>query len=242
MASLTTLPIHQLPQLNKETREKDATLTENNEKNSKVQSEPPLILTMKPENSNLKIILLGDSAVGKSKLIERFLIQSYSHYTSSTRALSIYKYTQPHPITNDPINIDFYDTAGQERFASMHAGYYYSAHACLLCFDLTRKTTYKNLNNWYNELRHHRPNIPVIVLANKVDEQKDMAGRDFKFALDNQLEVIFVSACDGTNVLHAFQEIIKRAIQYKESDQRDFMDDVLELLAEDNNSNIQGKE
>lgn len=148
------------------------------------------------------------------------------------RALSLYRHTATHPNTGNPLQIDFYDTAGQERFASMHAAYYYGAHACLLCFDLTRKETYKNLENWYRELRRYRPLIPVVVLANKVDLNEEMAQRDFKFALDNNLTLLFVSACKGTNVEKAFQDVISRAVKYKEGGERDFMDDVIDLLRE----------
>ncbi|KAJ3354512.1 Rab-like protein 2A [Allomyces javanicus] len=141
--------------------------------------------------ADLKIILLGDSAAGKTKLVERFLVQSYSQQTSSTYAITVFRHSTKNPTTGQPLAIDFYDTAGQERFASMHASYYYGAHACLLCFDLTRKVTYKNLENWYRELRQYRPKIPVLILANKVDVQPDMAKRDFKFAVENQLPVMF---------------------------------------------------
>jgi hypothetical protein len=57
--------------------------------------------------------------------------------------------------------IDFWDTAGQERFNSMHPAYYHMAHACIMCFDVTRKQTYKNLPAWYKELRDYRAGIPV---------------------------------------------------------------------------------
>ena len=50
----------------------------------------------------------------------------------------------------------FCDTAGQERFQSVHPSYYMGAHACILVFDVTRKITYKNLDVWYNELTAHR--------------------------------------------------------------------------------------
>ena len=56
-------------------------------------------------------------------------------------------------------------TAGQEKFLSLHPGFYHGAHAAILVFDVTRKSTYKNLNIWYKELRQNRPNIPVIVLG-----------------------------------------------------------------------------
>ncbi|KNE55987.1 small GTP-binding protein domain [Allomyces macrogynus ATCC 38327] len=187
-------------------------------------------MPVEDQPADLKIILLGDSAAGKTKLVERFLVQSYSQQNSSTYAITVFRHSTKHPTTGQPLAIDFYDTAGQERFASMHASYYYGAHACLLCFDLTRKVTYKNLDNWYRELRQYRPKIPVLILANKVDVQPDMAKRDFKFAVENQLPVMFVSASDGTNVVAAFETIISRALDYKASPDRDFMDDVLDML------------
>jgi Rab-like protein 2 len=66
---------------------------------------------------------------------------------------------------------DFWDTAGQEIFQSMHASYYYQAHACILVFDATRKVTYKNLANWYQEMRQHRPEIPCVCAVNKIDSE-----------------------------------------------------------------------
>ena len=65
--------------------------------------------------------------------------------------------------------IDFWDTAGQEKFQSMHPSYYHQAHACILVFDATRKNTYKNLANWYAEMRKYRPSIPCISAVNKID-------------------------------------------------------------------------
>ena len=51
----------------------------------------------------------------------------------------------------------------------MHPSYYHQAHACILVFDATRKNTYKNLANWYTEMRNHRPSIPCICAVNKID-------------------------------------------------------------------------
>lgn len=67
------------------------------------------------------------------------------------------------------IDIDFWDTAGQEVFNKMHPSYYYRAHCCILVFDVTRKITYQHLTDWYAELREHCPNIPCVLIANKID-------------------------------------------------------------------------
>ena len=93
--------------------------------------------------ADLKIILLGDSAVGKSKLVERFLLDDYEERTSSTYALTMYRHT--HDIDGTDYKIDLWDTAGQEVFETLHDSYYFGAQACMLVFDTTRKITYLNL-------------------------------------------------------------------------------------------------
>jgi Rab-like protein 2 len=65
--------------------------------------------------------------------------------------------------------IDIWDTAGQESFSELHPSYYFGAHGAILVFDATRKVTYQNLKGWYKEMRHHCPNVPCIVIANKID-------------------------------------------------------------------------
>jgi Rab-like protein 2 len=116
----------------------------------------------------VKVICLGDSAVGKSKLVERYLMDNYQPEQLSTYALTLFHHQTQLP-DGRKAAVDFWDTAGQERFNNMHPSYYYGAHACILVFDVTRKITYKNLSTWYEELREYRPNIPCICVANKID-------------------------------------------------------------------------
>lgn len=85
---------------------------------------------------DIKVILLGDSAVGKSKLVERFLMDDYHPRQRSTYALTLYRYNaeidEGSGDDKRQVKVDFWDTAGQERFASMHPSYYYRANACIL--------------------------------------------------------------------------------------------------------------
>ncbi|RLV87429.1 hypothetical protein DV515_00015705 [Chloebia gouldiae] len=143
---------------------------------------------------------------------------------------------------------DFWDTAGQERFRSMHASYYHQAHACIMVFDVQRKVTYKNLNSWYKELREFRPEIPCIVVANKIDADMKVTQKSFNFARKFSLPFYFVSAADGTNVVkkpnahvphpvsdrpcashQLFNDAIRLAVAYKQHS-GDFMDEVLREL------------
>ena len=100
---------------------------------------------------DLKVIILGDSAVGKSKLVERYMMDEYNPRRLSTHALTIHrKNVRIDNNNNDDDDdrtsaavtvVDFWDTAGQEKFNSMHPSYYYQAHACIMVFDVTRKQT-----------------------------------------------------------------------------------------------------
>ncbi|XP_065701846.1 rab-like protein 2B [Patagioenas fasciata] len=175
----------------------------------------------------VKIICLGDSAVGKSKLLERFLLDGFRPQQLSTFALTLYRHRAQ--LDGQTVLVDFWDTAGQERFQSMHASYYHKAHACIMVFDVQRKVTYRNLNSWYQELREFRPEIPCIVVANKIDADMTMTQKSFSFARKLGLPFYFVSAADGTNVVKVFNDAIKLAVTYKQNS-GDFMDEVLREL------------
>jgi Rab-like protein 2 len=83
----------------------------------------------------------------------------------------------------------------------MHPSYYYRAHCCVLVFDVTRKLTYQHLTDWYAELREYCPDIPVVLVANKIDVDYNVTRKNFKFAAKHNLPFFFVSAADGTNVV-----------------------------------------
>jgi len=183
------------------------------------------------EDSDLKIILLGDSAVGKSKLIERYLMDNYEPRQLSTFALTVYRHTIT--IDDKTLEVDFWDTAGQERFNSMHPSYYYRAHACILVFDVTRKISYQNLSAWFKELRMYRKEIPCIVVANKIDMSPEVTKIKFGFARKRKLPFYFVSAADGTNVVQIFKEAVRLANHYKDQDSTDYVEQCMRLL-EDN--------
>ncbi|PNW70497.1 hypothetical protein CHLRE_17g722350v5 [Chlamydomonas reinhardtii] len=188
-------------------------------------------LTLLTGSDAIKIILLGDSAVGKSKLVERFLLDNYKPHQLSTYALTLYRYNFK---TQDAKTVacDIWDTAGQERFNSMHSSYYYRAHACIMVFDVTRKVTYKNLEKWYDELQDNCKGIPTLVVANKIDIDYKVTSKSFNFAAKRKLPFFFVSASDGTNVVKIFNMAIMAGMRWKAAPKDDFYQEVLDLLGE----------
>lgn len=188
--------------------------------------------------ADLKIILCGDSAVGKSKLVERFLLDDYSPRTLSTYALTLFRYQHTEEPSEERSEsrtweIDFWDTAGQEQFDRLHASYYFQANACILAFDVTRKVTYKNLEVWYKEIRQHCPDIPIICVANKIDIEPAMAKKKFNFPSTHGLPFYFVSSSDGTNVVRVFKEAIALGIKNKEQPPDEVMAEIYALLRDD---------
>nr|CCC96007.1 unnamed protein product [Trypanosoma congolense IL3000] len=188
----------------------------------------------KPDDQRkpVKLILLGDSAVGKSKLVERFLMQRYVPVQMSTYALTLFHYDFIDE-NDEEVDVDIWDTAGQERFSTMHPAYYHEAHACILVFDVTRKATYKNLEKWLGELRNYREHIPCIVACNKIDTDPSVVNKAFAFVEKHNLSLFYVSAADGTNVVQLLETAIAEAIKYKKNPKKDdLMAQVLGFIKE----------
>ncbi|CAF0742495.1 unnamed protein product [Adineta steineri] len=177
---------------------------------------------------SLKIIVLGDSAVGKSKLLERFLVKNYEDSRYSTYAINIFKHTTK--IDNKTVEVEFWDTAGQEKFDNLHHSYFHQAHACIMIFDATRKVTYKNLERWYTELRDIRPHIPCLCAVNKIDSAMEVTKKSFSFPKKHDMPLYFVSAADGTNVVRLFRDAIRLANAYRSGDTGDFIDQIMREL------------
>ena len=99
-------------------------------------------------------------------------------------------------------------------------------------FDASRKVTYQNLKGWYKEMRHHKSDIPCIIIANKIDIDERATQRKYKFVEDLGVPFNFVSAADGTNVVAIFRETLEMALAYKnDPNKEDFFKEVEDLLS-----------
>ena len=126
--------------------------------------------------------------------------------------------------------VDFWDTAGQEVYEKLHASFYFGADSAILVFDVTRKSTYKNLEEWYSELREMCPFIPVICVANKIDLDLTVTQRKFSFPLKHDLPFYFASASSGVNVVRFFNDGIRMAVASKLDPKDKTMAALLDLI------------
>ena len=177
---------------------------------------------------DVKLVLLGDSAVGKTKLVERFLLKDYNPITNSTFALTLYEHTEN--ISGKEVKVSIWDTAGQERFDTIHPSFFYGADAAVLVFDATRKETYQHLEEWHSQLISQRGKIPIIVVVNKQDLNPSITKTQFKWIKEHNYPVLYTSAAKGTNVIRVFQEAIKLGWTQKNNPE-DVMGVIVDLLA-----------
>jgi len=157
-----------------------------------------------------KVVLIGDSGVGKSNLLSRFTRNEFNIESKST--IGVEFATRSVPCDGKTIKAQIWDTAGQERYRAITSAYYRGAVGALLVYDISKKTTFENVERWLTELRDHADsNIVIMLVGNKCDlrPQRQVPTEEAaQFAEKNYLSFIETSALDSTNVELAFQKIL----------------------------------
>jgi len=114
------------------------------------------------------VVLIGDSGVGKSNLLSRFTRNEFNLDSKST--IGVEFATRSIQIDNKTIKAQIWDTAGQERYRAITSAYYRGAVGALLVYDITKSTSFENVNRWLKELRDHADsNIVIMLVGNKTD-------------------------------------------------------------------------
>lgn len=109
-----------------------------------------------------KVVIIGDSSVGKTCIIQRYITNTFKSTTATIGACHYNK------MIND-IPIDIWDTAGQERFKSMIPMYYKGAKAIIVTFDLTEINTFEGAKKWLSEIETNSKGSVIIIVGNKSD-------------------------------------------------------------------------
>uniref|UniRef100_A0ACD5TJX9 Uncharacterized protein n=2 Tax=Avena sativa TaxID=4498 RepID=A0ACD5TJX9_AVESA len=174
-----------------------------------------------------KMVLIGDSGVGKSNILSRFTRNHFSLDSKST--IGVEFATKSLQMEGKTIKAQIWDTAGQERYRAITSAYYRGAVGALLVYDITKLQSFENVNRWLRELRDHADSsIVIMMVGNKSDllhlravsedQGKALAEKEGLFFLET-------SAMEAVNVEEAFQTIItevygivnKKALAAKEA-------------------------
>ncbi|XP_010555372.1 PREDICTED: ras-related protein RABA4b [Tarenaya hassleriana] len=157
-----------------------------------------------------KVVLIGDSAVGKSQLLARFARDEFSMDSKAT--IGVEFQTRTLVIDHKSVKAQIWDTAGQERYRAVTSAYYRGAVGAMLVYDITKRETFEHIPRWLEELRAHADkNIVIILVGNKTDleDQRSVPTEDAReFAEKERLFFLETSALNATNVEKAFNTLL----------------------------------
>lgn len=157
-------------------------------------------------NKLFKLIVIGDSGVGKTSILNKYINDSYIPTHLSTVGIDLY--LKQIEYNNKKIRLQLWDTAGQEIFKSLIKTTYRNAHCVLLCYDVTNMQSFINLHGWYdnivNNINDHSKFPIIVVVGTKVDleNQRIVSSDDaLKFAVSRNIKKYMeISAKSGINI------------------------------------------
>jgi len=169
-------------------------------------------MSMNPEYDYLfKLLLIGDSGVGKSCLLLRFADDTYTESYISTIGVDFKIRTID--LEGKTIKLQIWDTAGQERFRTITSSYYRGAHGIIVVYDVTDQVSFNNVKQWLQEIdRYASESVTKLLVGNKCDlTTKKVVDKDAakEFADSKNIPFLETSAKNSTNVESAFLTMAK---------------------------------
>lgn len=161
---------------------------------------------------SFKLVLLGESSVGKSSIALRFVKDQFDDFRESTIGAAFLTKTLPRDAEHS-VKFEIWDTAGQERYKSLAPMYYRNAHCAVVVYDITQESSLQNAKGWISELqRHADAGIVVALVGNKTDleEQRTVPAEEGKKYADSEGLLFFeTSAKSAQNINELFEALAK---------------------------------
>jgi len=163
-----------------------------------------------------KILLLGDSSVGKTCFLMRYADNTFQEIHMSTIGLD-YKLKNVQLDDGKMVKIQIWDTAGQDRFRSITKNYYKGAHGIILLYDVTSLKTFENVKNWVSQIKEEvSDKVTIILVGNKIDNvqnRKVTTEEGEKMAKECGIEFFETSAKSGENIDNTFNHLVKKTVE-----------------------------
>ncbi|MHA1278870.1 MAG: GTP-binding protein [Candidatus Helarchaeota archaeon] len=168
-------------------------------------------------NYIFKVMVIGDTAVGKTSLICRYVENIYSEEYITTIGV---EFLQKKVVIDNKYNVTLvlWDVAGQSKFTSFKKAYYNGSDLIIIVFDITRQRSYQNIAKWLSEAqRILGSDIPFVILSNKVDLEAQREVHDYNHYMNNPalVDLVETSAKTGANVNEVFTKIAKILLEKK---------------------------
>ena len=157
-----------------------------------------------------KIVLIGDTSVGKTNILSKYLSNEFDPDSKATVGVEFG--TKDFKIGNNIVKVQIWDTAGQERYRSITNAYYKGAKGSLLVYDITNPKTFESLDKWLSDLKTNaEEKISIVLIGNKTDleDQRKITTEQGKEKAEfYNLTFMETSALNGNNIQEAFNELI----------------------------------
>jgi len=160
--------------------------------------------------TSYKIVLVGDTGVGKSSIATQFANNEFSDFQESTIGAAFF--TKSIEIDGTSYKIDVWDTAGQERYHSLTPMYYRGAKIALIVFDITNLLSYEKMKQWSSEIKNSVNNIVITIVGNKIDleHRRKVSKEDaIEYCRQEGFEYYETSAKTAENIELIFEKSIK---------------------------------
>ena len=164
----------------------------------------------------LKLLILGDSAVGKTSMLLKYTDNFFPE--SHLATIGIEFKTKEIKFNDYLIHLKIWDTAGQERFRAITKSYFRGSNGVIFMYDITKKETFKNVKDWIKDSENNNFGFEKILVGNKIDlEQiREVELKDVEeWAGQKNINVLEISAKNGTNVEKCFNELIRLILENK---------------------------
>ena len=163
------------------------------------------------EDYKIKIIVVGDSGVGKTNLINRFASDKFDTNSKATIGVEfVYKTLK---INKEVIKVEVWDTAGQERYRAITSSYYKGAKGAIIVYDITNEDSFNNVESWMNEVtKKGKMDMQFLLVGNKkdlVNDRKVTEQKGIDKAKELNMNLFEASALEKTNVNEAFNYLMK---------------------------------
>jgi Ras-related protein Rab-1A len=170
------------------------------------------LLNIKQIDELFKIVLIGDSGVGKSCILLRFADDTFTENCHTTIGVDFRFKCLTYKGKN--IKLQIWDTPGQERFKTVTSAYYRGADGIIIVYDQSEKTTFEHINNWIEDISKYTNDEPIkIVLGNKNDliDKNEVSDDDIlNFENKTNIPVVKVSAKNSFQINLAFEKLIEK--------------------------------
>ena len=166
----------------------------------------------------LKLVIVGDSGVGKSNFLLRFIEGRYSSVYQPTIGSDFRSKIITLPGTKQNVKLQFWDTAGEERYRSINRIYFQKAQGIILAYDITSRESFEGLPDWVNLINDNVDYAPIVLIGNKVDDASENRIVRFeegrKFAEAHDFLFFETSALNGKNVDKAVYGLCEKIIEH----------------------------